>query len=175
MRLPWVERVLLTPFAEVQQRVADQLTGRAVGPRLRRRELQRRGPAGALRGGDLRVPDRLGGAAARGGGRVHADHRREHRPARAPVTDRGEPGAARPAARLRLARHPDPRRGGLRLRLDGPAGLRRRSGVVRGPRAGRCGAGASWCWRRSWWRPTSPPRPSSTRARRSTSSRAGSR
>ncbi len=27
MRLPWVERVLLTPFAEVQQRVADQLTG----------------------------------------------------------------------------------------------------------------------------------------------------
>ena len=27
MRLPWVERVVLTPFAEVQQRVADQLTG----------------------------------------------------------------------------------------------------------------------------------------------------
>ena len=27
MRLPWVERTLLTPFAEVQQRVADQLTG----------------------------------------------------------------------------------------------------------------------------------------------------
>ena len=27
MRLPWVERVLLSPFAEVQQRVADQLTG----------------------------------------------------------------------------------------------------------------------------------------------------
>ena len=27
MRLPWVERVLLTPFAAVQQRVADQLTG----------------------------------------------------------------------------------------------------------------------------------------------------
>ena len=27
MRLPWVERVLLTPFADVQQRVADQLTG----------------------------------------------------------------------------------------------------------------------------------------------------
>ena len=27
MRLAWVERVLLTPFAEVQQRVADQLTG----------------------------------------------------------------------------------------------------------------------------------------------------
>ena len=27
MRLPWVERVLLTPFAEIQQRVADQLTG----------------------------------------------------------------------------------------------------------------------------------------------------
>ena len=27
MRLPWVERALLTPFAEVQQRVADQLTG----------------------------------------------------------------------------------------------------------------------------------------------------
>ncbi|MCY3846797.1 MAG: hypothetical protein OXH69_25025 [Acidobacteria bacterium] len=27
MRLPWVERVLLTPFASVQQRVADQLTG----------------------------------------------------------------------------------------------------------------------------------------------------
>ena len=27
MRLPWVERKLLTPFAEVQQDVADQLTG----------------------------------------------------------------------------------------------------------------------------------------------------
>ena len=27
MRLPWVERVVLTPFAGVQQRVADQLTG----------------------------------------------------------------------------------------------------------------------------------------------------
>ena len=27
MRLPWVERVLLTPFAGVQQQVADQLTG----------------------------------------------------------------------------------------------------------------------------------------------------
>ncbi len=27
MRLPWVERNLLTPFAEVQQEVADQLTG----------------------------------------------------------------------------------------------------------------------------------------------------
>ena len=27
MRLPWVERTLLTPFAEIQQRVADQLTG----------------------------------------------------------------------------------------------------------------------------------------------------
>ena len=27
MRLPWVERVLLTPFAAIQQRVADQLTG----------------------------------------------------------------------------------------------------------------------------------------------------
>ena len=27
MRLPWVERVVLTPFAEIQQRVADQLTG----------------------------------------------------------------------------------------------------------------------------------------------------
>ena len=27
MRLPWVERTLLTPFAAVQQRVADQLTG----------------------------------------------------------------------------------------------------------------------------------------------------
>ena len=27
MRLPWVERALLTPFADVQQRVADQLTG----------------------------------------------------------------------------------------------------------------------------------------------------
>ena len=27
MRLPWVERAVLTPFAEVQQRVADQLTG----------------------------------------------------------------------------------------------------------------------------------------------------
>ena len=27
MRLSWVERVVLTPFAEVQQRVADQLTG----------------------------------------------------------------------------------------------------------------------------------------------------
>ena len=27
MRLPWVESVLLTSFAQLQQRVADQLTG----------------------------------------------------------------------------------------------------------------------------------------------------
>ena len=27
MRLPWVERTLLTPFAKIQQGVAEQLTG----------------------------------------------------------------------------------------------------------------------------------------------------
>ena len=44
MRLPWVERAVLTPFAEVQQRVADQLTGR-----LRTWSMPTRAAAGATR------------------------------------------------------------------------------------------------------------------------------
>ena len=61
MRLGWVEHTLLTPFAQLQQRVAEQLTGGDVGPALRRRELQRGRPHGPVHGRHLRIPRRVGG------------------------------------------------------------------------------------------------------------------
>ena len=103
MRLPWVERVVLTPFAEIQQRVADQLTGAPSDLVYADASCSGRRPAGAVRGSDLRVPGHVGCTAAGRRGGFHAYHRRERRAAGQPVAGGGGQGAARPAARLRLA------------------------------------------------------------------------
>ena len=147
MRLPWVERVLLTPFAEVQQRVADQLTGVPSDLVYADASCSGGDPLALCAGAIFAFPatwsSRMRGVAVgftlitafnvvRLG---HLSLIAENR------------GAARCAARLRVARHPDPGRGGLRLRLDGAAGVRRGGrppGAIghgerwRGPWLGRC-------------------------------------
>ena len=137
MRLGWVEHTLLTPFAQLQQRVGGAAYRGDVGPALRRRELQRRRPHGPLHGRDLRVPRRVGLAAARRRAGARRDYRAERGAARFAVDGGREPGPARRPAPLRVARHPDSRRRRLRLRLDGPAGERSRPAARGGGRGGR--------------------------------------
>ena len=123
MRLPWVERELLTPFAEIQQGVADQLTGAPSDLVYADASCSGGDPLALCAGAIFAFPAtwgaRLRGAAVG----FTVIHRPEHRTARQPVAGGGEQGAARPAACLRLARHPDSGSGGLRLRLDGPQGF----------------------------------------------------
>ena len=148
MRLPWVERTLLTPFAKVQQGVADQLTGAPSDLVYADASCSGGDPLALCAGAIFAFPAtwgaRLRGAAV-GFTLITAFN----------VVRLGHLSLIAENRELldllhvlRLARHPDPGRGGVRLRLDGPAGLRRRrqrrrgrGGVVR--RRGARGRGAA--------------------------------
>ena len=185
MRLPWVERVLLTPFAEVQQRVADQLTGAPSDLVYAGASCSGGDPLVLCAGAIFVFPATWGSrlrAVAVGFTIItafnivrlgHLSLIAENRalldllhlyvwPGILILVAAGfvyagwagrasSPGAALPRARARNLTRPRP--------VGWPWAVR---------------PGASCCWRRCSWRSTSPPRPSSTRARSSTSWRVGS-
>ena len=122
MRLGWVEKQPADPVRAAPAAGGRAAHGREVGHALRRRELQRRRPHGPVHGGHLRVPGRVGLAAARGRGGAGRHHRDQRGAAGLAVDGGREPDPARRAAPLRVAGHPDRRRRRLRLPVDGPPG-----------------------------------------------------
>ena len=185
MQLPWVERELLTPFAEIQQGVADQLTGAPSDLVYAAASCSGGDPLALCAGAIFAFPAtwgaRLRGAAVGftvitalnivrlGNLSLVAENKALLDLLHVYVW----PGILILAAAAFVYAWMGRRGSGAarRCRATGPAqGARRR--------AASCSAlrrGASCCWRSSWWRPTSRRRRSSTRAPRSTSSRSGSR
>ena len=176
MRLPWVERTLLTPFAKVQQGVADQLTGAPSDLSTPTRAAAAGTDPLALCAGAIFAFPATWGARLRGAAvgftlitafnvvRLgHLSLIAENRELLDLLHVYVWPGILI----LVAAGFVYAWMGRQGFGVDGPdAGARwRRSAAWRSGQQ----RGASCCWRRSWWRRTSPRRRSSTRARSSTS------
>ena len=191
MRLPWVERVVLTPFAGVQQRVADQLTGAPSELVYADASCSGGDPLALCAGAIFAFPAtwgaRLRGATV-GFTLITAVNVVRLGNLSLVAEDKALLDLLHvyvwPAVLILVAAGFVYGWMGRQGFGDGGPGAAQGDGTGAGggsrwrrsaawPSAMR--RGASCCWRRSWWRATSRRRRSSTRAPSSTSSRAGSR
>ena len=126
MRLGWVEDNLLTPLAQIQQQVADQLTGAHTDLLVFNASCSGGDPMALCAGGRPGLSRRLGRAPARRGARA-ARHVRAVQDRLGGIARRHLPGNAHPDRRHRRPARPPPRLPALAriapLAASSPSGL----------------------------------------------------